>query len=113
MPPALGKASLVIERLFEPLQTRRQVGAYLLTGLPGQSIDTVKASIQIVKENGITPIPAHYSPIPGSALWPKAVAASRYDLTADPLYTNNAIQPCRRNGFDWQMITDIKRLIEA
>jgi hypothetical protein len=91
----------------------RQVGAYLLTGLPGQSIDSVKRSIHIVKQSGITPIPAHYSPIPGSALWPEAVAASRYDLTADPIFTNNAIQPCSRQGFDWQTVSDIKTLIEA
>jgi radical SAM superfamily enzyme YgiQ (UPF0313 family) len=90
-----------------------QIGAYLLTGLPGQSLDAVKTSIKIVKRNGITPIAAHYSPIPGSSLWPAAVAASRYDLTADPIYTNNAIQPCRRQGFEWQTLTQIKQLIET
>ena len=42
--------------------------------------------------------PPHYSPIPGTPLWPTARAASRYDLEADPVFTNNAVWPCRPRG---------------
>jgi len=40
--------------------TPDQVGAYLLAGLPGQSLSEVAESIQVVKGSGITPIPAYY-----------------------------------------------------
>ena len=88
---------------------KNQLGAYLLVGLPNQKISDVRASIKMVKETGITPIPAYYSPIPHTALWKKAVAASRYDLESDPIFTNNAIMPCQKEPFSWQHISNIKK----
>jgi radical SAM superfamily enzyme YgiQ (UPF0313 family) len=92
--------------------TKDQVGAYLLVGLPGQSVEMVEASIRTVKQSGIMPIPANYTPIPKTQLWDTAVSASRYDITADPIYTNNAIQPCQFGDFDWSALTRLKKLIE-
>ena len=89
---------------------RNQVGAYLLVGLPGQKLDTAKRSIDFVKQIGITPIAAYYTPIPHTALWSKAVAASRYDLESDPIFTNNAVIPCQKQPFDWETIRSLKEL---
>ncbi len=88
-----------------------QMGAYLLMGLPGQSVRAVKDSILTVKQSGITPVLAYYSPIPHTTLWPLAVASSRYDLEADPLFTNNAIFPCGMETFSWNTISYLKNLI--
>ncbi|MCP4689511.1 MAG: B12-binding domain-containing radical SAM protein [Desulfobacterales bacterium] len=85
-----------------------QVGAYLLVGLPGQSMREVRAAIRTVRQSGVTPIPAYYTPIPGTDLWPRAKAASRYDLESDPVFTNNAILPCRETPFSWESITRLK-----
>ena len=90
---------------------KTQVGAYLLVGLPDQQLETTKRSIDIVKQIGITPIAAYYTPIPHTALWPKAVAASRYDLESDPVFTNNAVLPCQKQPFNWETISDLKELI--
>jgi radical SAM superfamily enzyme YgiQ (UPF0313 family) len=92
---------------------KNQVGAYLLVGLPDQRLDTTKRSIGIVKQIGITPIAAYYTPIPHTALWPKAVAASRYDLESDPVLTNNAVIPCQKQPFSWETIRYLKELITA
>ncbi len=73
---------------------KEQIGAYLLTGLPGQSLESVERSVRTVRESGIEPALAQYTPIPHTALWKKAVACSRYDLEADPIFTNNSILPC-------------------
>ncbi len=86
------------------------IGAYLLTGLPGQEMKSVEDSIKTVKQNQVTPILAHYSPIPHTALWSSAVASSRYDLESDPVFTNNAIFPCRDERFSWQTISHLKKL---
>jgi len=91
--------------------TQKQIGAYILVGLPGQSISAVEKTIQVVKSAGATPIMAHYSPIPHTALWPDAVAASRYDLDADPIFTNNAVSPCQQEPFSWQTLSHLKNLI--
>jgi len=82
-----------------------------LVGLPDQKLDTIKRSIGIVKQIGINPIAAYYTPIPHTALWSKAVAASRYDLASDPIFTNNAVIPCQKQPFNWETITYIKELI--
>lgn len=89
---------------------KHQVGAYLLVGLPGQGIRSVEHSIRIVQESEITPILAYYSPIPHTGMWPSAKAASRYDLEADPIFTNNSIMPCQTEAFNWQTISDLKAL---
>jgi len=91
--------------------SQKQIGAYILVGMPGQSISEVEETIQVVKSAGATPIMAHYSPIPHTALWQDAVASSRYDLESDPIFTNNAIAPCQKEPFSWQTLTRLKNLI--
>ena len=88
-----------------------QVGAYLLVGLPDQKISSIEQSIKTVIDSGITPVPAYYTPIPHTALWPEAVAASRYDIAADPIFSNNAIVPCSKEPFSWDMLTRLKKLV--
>jgi radical SAM superfamily enzyme YgiQ (UPF0313 family) len=88
----------------------RQVGAYLLAGLPDQDFTEIEDSIALVKQAGVTPVIAHYTPIPGTPMWPQAVAVSRYDLEADPIFTNNAIFPCQSEQFSWEVLTRLKHL---
>ncbi len=90
---------------------RGQVGAYLLAGLPDQNEAALFRSIDSVRQAGVTPVLAYYAPIPGTALWERAVAASRYDLAADPLYTNNAVFPCREGPFSWDWLEGLKRRV--
>ncbi len=90
---------------------QNQLGAYLLVGLPGQSISSVVESIRTVKQCGATPIPAYYSPIPHTALWEKAVASSRYPLGSDPIFCNNAILPCQKQAFSWEILSYLKNQV--
>jgi hypothetical protein len=69
----------------------------------------VVASITEVKALGATPVLALYSPIPGTALWSRAQATSRYDLNADPIFHNNSLFPCWPQ-FSWARYTRLKRL---
>lgn len=87
-----------------------KIGAYLLTGLPEQDMASIEDSINIVRQNGVTPIIAYYTPIPHTALWGKAVASSRYDLESDPIFTNNAILPCQQEPFSWETLSHLKYL---
>jgi radical SAM superfamily enzyme YgiQ (UPF0313 family) len=102
-----------VSYLFEAGFQKDQVGAYLLVGLPGQSVEAVEFSIQTVKQTGITPILAYYSPIPHTDMWEAAKAASRYDLEADPVFTNNAVMPCQKGAFDWGELARLKKLIHT
>ena len=86
------------------------IGAYLLAGLPGQKPADIEDSIDIVRQTGAMPVLAYYTPIPHTALWPAAVASSRYDLESDPIFTNNAVLPCQEEPFSWETISRLKHL---
>jgi radical SAM superfamily enzyme YgiQ (UPF0313 family) len=104
-----GELEATLAYLREAGFTSKELGVYLLMGLPDQEEDQVAASIRRVRELGATPVLAQYSPIPGTALWPRACASSRYDLNADPLFHNNSLFPCWPQ-FSWERYTRLKRL---
>jgi hypothetical protein len=93
--------------------TGEALGAYLLFGLPGQDIKKVEASIRFVKKAGVKPVLAQYSPIPHTTLWEDAMASSRYDLAADPLFHNNSILPCQKEPFSWETLSHLKQLVSS
>lgn len=104
-----GELEAALAHLREAGFTSKEMGVYLLIGLPDQEEAEVTASIRRVRELGATPVLAQYSPIPGTALWPRACACSRYDLNADPLFHNNSLFPCWPQ-FSWDRYTRLKRL---
>ena len=104
-----GELEAALAHLREAGFAPEAIGVYLLIGLPDQEEAEVAASIRRVKELGATPVLAQYSPIPGTALWPRALACSRFDLAADPLFHNNSLFPCWPE-FSWDRYTRLKRL---
>ena len=71
-----------------------QIGAYILVGLPGQSVESVLDTINFVEANDIMPYLAEYSPLPHTDLWEEAINASEYDIQNEPLFHNNTLLPC-------------------
>ena len=104
-----GELEAALPHLREAGFSSQEIGVYLLIGLPDQEEAEVAASIRRLQELGAKPVLAQYSPIPGTALWPRAVACSRYDLAADPLFHNNSLFPCWPQFF-WDRYTRLKRL---
>ncbi len=88
---------------------QKEIGVYLLWGLPGQELAEVEASIRFVAELGASPYLAEYSPIPGTPLFEEAKRVARYPLEEDPLFHNNTIFPCLKKP-DWQRLEDIKQM---
>jgi len=89
--------------------TDREVGVYILAGLPGQEVNEVYNTIQLVKEQGLKPLIAEYSPIPGTALWEKAVALSPYPIAEEPLFHNNTLLPCQWEKFTLNELERLKQ----
>ncbi|MEJ2069553.1 MAG: radical SAM protein [Syntrophobacterales bacterium] len=107
-----GELEAALRYLQEAGFSREELGVYLLLGLPNQEDAEVAASIRQVRELGATPVLALYSPIPGTTLWPEALAASPYDLENEPLYHNNSLFPCWPT-FSWERYTHLKRLAQG
>ena len=63
---------------------------YILAGLPGQDIRSVKDTINFVWDNGGVPKLAEFSPIPGTPLF-EAAAQKLPALRSEPLLQNNSV----------------------
>lgn len=85
-----------------------EIGIYLLAGLPGQPPEEIAAGIQAVQAAGARPYLSEFSPVPGSRLWEKAVAASPLNLAAEPLFHNNTILPCASPELDFAELERLK-----
>lgn len=84
------------------------IGIYLLCGLPGQEASEVRDSIRYVQSFGARPIIAEYSPIPGTALWDRAVNLSPFDIEREPLFHNNSLLPCQSERLTLDMYQELK-----
>lgn len=62
-----------------------ELHAYVLFGLPGQSEDSVKRTLDLALSEGVKPHLAEFSPVPGTLEFKR----SGLDDNADPLLTNN------------------------
>ncbi len=89
-----GDFERAVGALLEAGYTSPDIGAYILIGLPGQSVDSVEETIEFVARVGAVPYLSEYSPIPHTALWETARAHSLYDIGAEPLFHNNTLLPC-------------------
>lgn len=86
----------------------REIGAYILVGLPGQGLTEVEETVEFVLSLGLRPHLAEYSPIPGTALWDEAVSSSPFPISEEPLFQNNTLVPCRWEGLSYEDLQDLK-----
>lgn len=68
-----------------------EIGAYVICGHPAQTEDSIREAMRASARAGANPVPADYSPIPGSADFAAAVASFRRPPDADPLLQNSSI----------------------
>jgi len=86
----------------------REIGLYILCGLPGQSAPEVHESIVFIKSLGARPVIAEYSPIPGTSLWEESISVSPYNIGEEPLFQNNTLLPCRSEKLTYEMYRKLK-----
>lgn len=87
----------------------REIGVYILCGLPGQSFAEIRESIDVVIDEGGTPRLAEYSPIPGTAEWERAKEAIRLPIEEEPLLQNNSIYWWLSGTMRPEDLTELKR----
>jgi radical SAM superfamily enzyme YgiQ (UPF0313 family) len=86
-----------LERALSALEgagyRRRDIGVYLIAGLPGQGAAAVREAVRSVIEAGAVPRLAHFSPIPGTPDWESLVRRGALAADADPLLHNKTVGP--------------------
>lgn len=98
-----------IRELSRAGYSKKEIGVYIMAGLPGQRVGEVEETIAFVRERGGKPILVEYSPIPGTPLFEMARQMSKFDLDNEPLLHNNSLLPCQWEGFT---MDDLRRLKE-
>jgi len=91
----------------------KEIGMYLLCGLPYQTFEEVRDSIAFVKSLGAKPIITEFSPIPGTNIWDDAVECSPFPITEEPLFHNNTLIPCRWEGLTYDMYRELIKLARS
>jgi radical SAM superfamily enzyme YgiQ (UPF0313 family) len=86
------------------------VTAYVMLGLPGQSIKEAEESIAFAHQCGATVEVTLYSPIPGTAEWERAVRHWGLDPQADPLLHNESAYPLQSEVLDIEAFEMVKAL---
>ncbi len=99
---------LAVKNLKKAGFKSREIEAYLIMGLPGQSFEDVKKSIDFVYENQAIAKLASFTPIPGTADWDKAVIMGLIDKDLDPLLTNNSIYSCATDDLSLDQFQELK-----
>jgi len=87
-----------VENLRAAGYTAREIGTYILAGLPGQTLDSIRRAAEAVHRVGSEIRIALYSPTPGTALFSNTEGFS-LDPSADPLYQNDSLVPWRSTLF--------------
>jgi radical SAM superfamily enzyme YgiQ (UPF0313 family) len=92
---------------------RGQLGAYLLFGYPGQTMADMEISLAFIKDLGLVPHLAVFSPVPGTAdfleLQRQGVLATPLDL----LETNKMYFLYEKSGFSAEEILRVKEMATA
>ncbi len=87
----------------------KELGAYLLYGIPGENFEEVKRSLLFLEKYKIPPHLAEFSPIPGTPFFEIAKQYSRYPLEEDPIFHNNTVFPALKKP-NWEEIEKLKAL---
>ncbi len=99
-----------VDYLDEAGFQRKDLGVYVIMGLPDQTFDEVVNSVIFVASLGVKVYLASFSPIPGTKDWNRTIELYNMSPDIDPLLTNNSIYPLSREKFSLEIFQQIKDL---
>jgi radical SAM superfamily enzyme YgiQ (UPF0313 family) len=90
--------------------SRKEVGTYIMVGLPGQSPQSVENSLALVGESGAAPHLSYFSPIPGTNIWEEALRSTTLPAHEEPLFQNNSVFILKNPHFTVETISHLKEM---
>jgi radical SAM superfamily enzyme YgiQ (UPF0313 family) len=99
-----------VENLKRAGFSKRDIGVYILVGLPGQEAGGVEESVRFVHETGALSRLAEYAPVPGTPLFQEAKQSSTLDLD-EPLHHNKTLAPFRFSTLVPDALKKLKDLV--
>jgi radical SAM superfamily enzyme YgiQ (UPF0313 family) len=88
--------------------TKKEIGTYLMYGLPGQDLKEVKEGVRFLRNLGVRINLTEFSPIPHTTCWNELKEQGIIHDTIDPLLTNNTVFSYLFSGYDSGEIDKLK-----
>ena len=92
--------------------SRKEIGVYIMYGLPGQAIEELKDGINFLKSLDVRIHLTEFSPIRGTQSWNELMQMGLINDNLDPLLTNNTIFSYLYSGYDIDEIHKIKKEVK-
>jgi radical SAM superfamily enzyme YgiQ (UPF0313 family) len=99
---------IAVDNLVRAGYNRRDIEAYVIMGLPGQSLQEIMESIIFVNNLGLRVSLSSYSPIPGTLDYERSLKAGYIEKDIDPLLTNKTIFPLKNDELDYETFRKIR-----
>jgi radical SAM superfamily enzyme YgiQ (UPF0313 family) len=106
-----GDLSGALDALEAAGYLKSEINVYLIVGLPGQDLRTVRESIGEVFRLGARPRLAFFSPVPGTAEWMRLIEKGCLAADADPLLHNKLAFAYIWGGISSWEFEDLRRLL--
>lgn len=97
-----------VEHLEAAGYDRKNLGVYLLFGLPGQKVEDIEAALRFVQELGVTPNLSYYSPVPGTVDFQDLQKSQLLSSPLNLYETNKIYFLYNKSGFTPEQIKNIK-----
>ncbi|MFN3740939.1 MAG: B12-binding domain-containing radical SAM protein, partial [Thermodesulfovibrionales bacterium] len=97
-----------IETLKRAGFTKKELGVYLMLGLPGQGLNDVIEGVKFLKSLDVRIHLTEFSPIPGTPLWNEMVTSGIIPEDMDLLLTNNSVFYYLFSGYDIKRLEALK-----
>ncbi len=104
--------SLAVSHLKRQGFTKKEIGVYLMYGLPGQTFEEVKGGVEFLRSLDVCIHLAEFSPIPGTACWNDLENRGIINKGMDPLLTNNTVFSYLFSGYDPHEIDKLKLAVK-
>jgi len=98
----------VVKMLYATGFSSDRIGVYLLCALPGQTVEEVDKTIDIVAQIGARPYLSELSPVPGTSVFNEHKLESLLDFENEPLYQNNSLSSFRSPVFTGEVMERLK-----
>ncbi|MEK6589705.1 MAG: B12-binding domain-containing radical SAM protein [Nitrospinota bacterium] len=88
--------------------TKKELGVYLMYGLPKQGLDEVKDDVRFLKSLGVNINLTEFSPIPNTKMWNELVSKRIISDDIDLLLTNNSVYYYLYSEYDLKELERLK-----
>jgi radical SAM superfamily enzyme YgiQ (UPF0313 family) len=97
-----------VHNLMKAGYSANEIDAYVIMGLPGQSLDEILESIIFVNNLGVQVKLASFSPIPKTKDFDRAVDSRKISKDIDPLLTNKTLFPLKGPDLDYDTFRKVR-----